>query len=170
MRTSASGAAALGAKVALIERDLLGGDCLNGGCVPSKAIIRTPHLYAEMRDVERMAREIRADIRVDFAAVMERVRGIRARISRADSVHRLIASGVVCSGRRRSMGCARCSRPAEALNESPASWWPGCPTTAGCAPPSDRRSKLQSQSLSQTSTGRTSTPCRTASCTNCAGA
>ena len=50
---AAHAAAALGAKVALIERDLLGGDCLNVGCVPSKAIIRTLHLYAEVRDVER---------------------------------------------------------------------------------------------------------------------
>ena len=91
---AAHAAAALGAKVALIERDLLGGDCLNVGCVPSKAIIRTSRLYAEMRDAEQYGARIPADIRVDFTAVMERMRGIRARISRADSVHRLIASGV----------------------------------------------------------------------------
>ena len=91
---AAHAAAALGAKVAPIERDLLGGDCLNVGCVPSKAIIRSSRLYAEMRDTEQYGARIPADIRVDFAAVMERMRGIRARISRADSVHRLIASGV----------------------------------------------------------------------------
>ena len=94
MPTSASGVAALGAKVAPIERDLLGGDCPNVGCVPSKAIIRTSRLYAEMRDAEQYGARTPADIRVDFAAVMERMHGIRARISRADSVHRLIASGV----------------------------------------------------------------------------
>ena len=50
---AAHAAAALGAKVALIERHLLGGDCLNIGCVPSKAIIRTSRLYAEMRDADQ---------------------------------------------------------------------------------------------------------------------
>lgn len=91
---AAQAAAALGAKVALIERARLGGDCLNVGCVPSKAIIRTSRLYAEMRNAEQYGAQIPADIRVDFAAVMERMRGIRARISRADSVQRLVAAGV----------------------------------------------------------------------------
>ena len=91
---AAHAAAALGAKVALIERNLLGGDCLNVGCVPSKAIIRTSRLYAEMRNAEQYGAQVPADIRVDFAAVMERMRDIRARISRADSVHRLVAVGV----------------------------------------------------------------------------
>lgn len=91
---AAHAAAALGAKVALIERDLLGGDCLNVGCVPSKALIRTSRLYAEMRNAQKFGAVIPADIRVDFPAVMERMRGIRARISRVDSVHRLIAAGV----------------------------------------------------------------------------
>ena len=54
--TAAREAAALGAKVALIERDLIGGDRLNVGCVPSKAIIRTARLYAEMRDAARFRR------------------------------------------------------------------------------------------------------------------
>lgn len=87
-------AAALGAQVALIERGLLGGDCLNVGCVPSKAIIRTSRLYADMRNAEQYGAQIPADIRVEFPAVMQRMRGIRARISRADSVRRLIAAGV----------------------------------------------------------------------------
>ena len=91
---AAHGAAALGAKVALIERNLLGGDCLNVGCVPSKAIIRTAHLYAEMRSAEHYGAQIPADIRVDFPAVMRRMRAIRARISLADSVRRLSAAGV----------------------------------------------------------------------------
>jgi len=91
---AAHAAAALGAKVALIERNLLGGDCLNVGCVPSKAIIRTSHLYADMRDAGQYGAQTPADIRVDFAAVMQRMRGIRARISRVDSVQRLVAAGV----------------------------------------------------------------------------
>jgi len=87
-------AAAKGATVALVERHLLGGTCLNIGCVPSKAILRTSRLYAEMRHADQYGARIPADICVDFAAVMQRVRGIRARISRADSAHRLTAAGV----------------------------------------------------------------------------
>src|SRR5881392_3642761 len=77
---AAHAAAALGAKVALIERDLLGGDCLNIGCVPSKTLIRTARVYAEMRNAEHFGAQNPADVRVDFAAVMERMRRIRARI------------------------------------------------------------------------------------------
>ena len=91
---TAHAAAALGAKVALVERNLLGGDCLNVGCVPSKAIIRTSHLYAGMRNAETYGAQIPSDIRVDFAGAMRRMRGIRARIGRADSVQRLAAAGV----------------------------------------------------------------------------
>ncbi|MEO6545304.1 MAG: mercuric reductase [Nitrospiraceae bacterium] len=91
---AAHAAAALGAKVALIERELLGGDCLNIGCVPSKSIIRTSRLYAEMRKAWQYGAQAPADIRVDFPAVMERMRGIRARISRVDSARRLLAAGV----------------------------------------------------------------------------
>jgi pyruvate/2-oxoglutarate dehydrogenase complex dihydrolipoamide dehydrogenase (E3) component len=91
---AAHAAAALGAKVALIERGLVGGDCLNVGCVPSKAIIRTSRLYAEMRNAEQYGAQTPADVRVEFPEVMQRMRGIRARISRADSVRRLLEAGV----------------------------------------------------------------------------
>lgn len=91
---AAHGAAGLGAKVALIERRWLGGDCLNVGCVPSKAILRTSRLYAEMRAAGHYGAETPADVRVDFPALMQRMRAIRARISRADSVSRLCAAGV----------------------------------------------------------------------------
>ena len=91
---AARSAAALGAKVALIERHLLGGDCLNYGCVPSKAIIRTSRLYAEMRAAANFGAAPPADIRVDFPAAMERMRRIRARISRVDSASRLTAEGI----------------------------------------------------------------------------
>jgi len=91
---AAHAAATLGAKVALIERHLLGGDCLNVGCVPSKSIIRTSRLYADMHRATQYGARIPSDIRVDFAAVMQRMRGIRARISRADSVRRLTEANV----------------------------------------------------------------------------
>lgn len=91
---AAQTAAALGAKVALVERHLLGGTCLNTGCLPSKAIIRTSRLYAEMRDANRYGVQVPDDIRVDFAAVMERVRRLRSHISGGDSVRNLVAAGV----------------------------------------------------------------------------
>jgi len=91
---AAHAAAALGAKVALIERLLLGGDCLNVGCVPSKAIIRTARLYADMRNARQYGAHVPGDIHADFPAAMKRMRGIRARISRADSVRRLSAAGI----------------------------------------------------------------------------
>jgi pyruvate/2-oxoglutarate dehydrogenase complex dihydrolipoamide dehydrogenase (E3) component len=91
---AASAAATMGAKVALVERAVLGGGCLNVGCVPSKTIIRTSRLYAEMRDAEHYGAQIPGDIRADFAAVMQRMRRIRTRVSRVDSVQRLSAAGV----------------------------------------------------------------------------
>lgn len=91
---AAQAAAALGRKVALVERYLLGGNCLNIGCVPSKALIRTSRLYAEMRDAERYGAQVPADIRVDFAALMQRMRAIRARLSRTFSAHDLAAAGI----------------------------------------------------------------------------
>ena len=91
---AARSAAALGAKVALIERHLLGGDCLNYGCVPSKTLIRTARLYAEMRNAANFGAAAPTDIRVDFPGAMERVRRIRARIGRVDSASRLSAEGI----------------------------------------------------------------------------
>jgi pyruvate/2-oxoglutarate dehydrogenase complex dihydrolipoamide dehydrogenase (E3) component len=92
--TAAGEAARLGAKVALIERDLIGGDRLNVGCVPSKAIIRTARLYAEMRDAEDFGGQVPGNIRMSFPAVMERMRQIQARLSRATSAQRLSEAGV----------------------------------------------------------------------------
>ena len=91
---AARAAAALGAKVALIERHLLGGDSLNYGSIPSKAIIRTSRLYAEMRTAANFGAVPPAEIRIDFAAAMERMRRIRTRISRVDSASRLVAEGI----------------------------------------------------------------------------
>jgi pyruvate/2-oxoglutarate dehydrogenase complex dihydrolipoamide dehydrogenase (E3) component len=93
-QVAANAAAALGTRVALIEHRLFGGNCLNIGCVPSKSIIRTSRLYAEMRNAEQYGVQTPDDIRVDFAAVMQRMRGIRARISRAYSARRMVAANV----------------------------------------------------------------------------
>jgi pyruvate/2-oxoglutarate dehydrogenase complex dihydrolipoamide dehydrogenase (E3) component len=92
--SAAYNAASLGAKVALIERKFVGGTCMNVGCAPSKTLIRTSHLYADMRNAEHFGAQAPADIRVNFPAIMERMRRIRARLSRAESVHRVIAAGV----------------------------------------------------------------------------
>jgi pyruvate/2-oxoglutarate dehydrogenase complex dihydrolipoamide dehydrogenase (E3) component len=92
--TAARDAAALGATVALIERDLIGGDRLNVGCVPSKSIIRTARLYAEMRDAENFGGQVPGEIGIGFAGLMERMRRIQARISRSISARRLSEAGI----------------------------------------------------------------------------
>ena len=91
---SAIGAASLGARVALIERDLMGGDCLNVGCVPSKALLRAARAVADVRAAAQFGVEAPAEARVDFARVMERMRRLRAEISRADSARRYRDLGV----------------------------------------------------------------------------
>ena len=90
---SAAGAAGLGAKVALVERHLLGGDCLNFGCVPSKAIIRSSRLAADFRDAARFGFTAPLSTEVDFSAVMERMRALRAAISRHDAAAALPGPG-----------------------------------------------------------------------------
>jgi len=89
---TAAGAAGLGARVALVERHLMGGDCLNVGCVPSKAILHSAHAVAALRDAPALgihaAPAAAASPQVDFARVMERMREIRSRISANDSVQR----------------------------------------------------------------------------------
>jgi pyruvate/2-oxoglutarate dehydrogenase complex dihydrolipoamide dehydrogenase (E3) component len=90
---SAAGAAALGAKVALIERHLMGGDCLNYGCVPSKAILRAARAVAEVRAAERFGVHT-SNVAVDFPKIMERMRRLRAQISPHDSAKRFRELGV----------------------------------------------------------------------------
>ncbi len=91
---AAAGAAGLGAKVALVERHLLGGDCLNAGCVPSKCIIRSSRVQAELHDAGQFGFQISGEVEVDFARIMERMRSLRARISFHDSVKRFQDLGV----------------------------------------------------------------------------
>ena len=94
-------AAALKAKVTLVERGRMGGDCLNTGCVPSKALIRTARLVAQIgRAGEFGLRNAQAE--VDFAAAMERVRRVVGEVAPHDSVERYTALGVeVIAGRAR---------------------------------------------------------------------
>ena len=89
----AIGAAGLGARVALVERGRLGGDCLNTGCVPSKAIIRSARAAAEARRASTLGIRTGA-VTADFGAVMERMRERRADISPHDSAARLRDAGV----------------------------------------------------------------------------
>ncbi|MEM9154512.1 MAG: mercuric reductase [Cyanobacteria bacterium P01_F01_bin.33] len=93
---TAKGAAGLGVglKVALIERHLMGGDCLNVGCVPSKCLIRSGRVAAQMRDSERYGVKSPDAIEVDFARVMERMREVRATISPIDSAKAAKGAGV----------------------------------------------------------------------------
>jgi pyruvate/2-oxoglutarate dehydrogenase complex dihydrolipoamide dehydrogenase (E3) component len=84
----AAGAAGLGARVALVERHLLGGDCLNYGCVPSKGIIRAARAVFEARNAEAFGVRGGTDLGFDFPTAMERMRRIRAAISRHDSARR----------------------------------------------------------------------------------
>ena len=81
-------AAGLGAKVALVERHLMGGDCLNVGCVPSKAVIRSARRVHEARQNGFMGLPLAGDSIPDFAGAMERMRQIRAHISDEDAAAR----------------------------------------------------------------------------------
>ena len=91
---TAAGAAGLGARVALVERHLLGGDCLNYGCVPSKALLRAARAYADVRDAGDYGVRVPEGVRVDFGAVMERMRRLRAGIADHDSAARFRDLGV----------------------------------------------------------------------------
>ncbi|MBR9980283.1 MAG: mercuric reductase [Desulfatitalea sp.] len=91
---SAAGAAGLGAKVALVERHMLGGDCLNVGCVPSKALIRAARAAAAVRDADDFGVQVPEGVQVDFSQVMERLRRLRASIAPNDSVRRFSDLGV----------------------------------------------------------------------------
>jgi pyruvate/2-oxoglutarate dehydrogenase complex dihydrolipoamide dehydrogenase (E3) component/uncharacterized membrane protein YdjX (TVP38/TMEM64 family) len=90
---SAAGAAGLGAKVALVERHLLGGDCLNVGCVPSKALLGAARIAAQVRGAEAFGVRT-GSVDVDFGAVMARMRRLRADLSPLDGVERLTGLGV----------------------------------------------------------------------------
>ena len=85
---SAAGAAGVGARVALIESHLLGGDCLTVGCVPSKLLLRCAKAAAAVRNAAEFGVTIDGEVKVDFGAVMERLRRLRASIAPIDSAER----------------------------------------------------------------------------------
>lgn len=88
-------AAAAKAKVALVERHKMGGDCLNTGCVPSKALIRSASFMRDVRRAEALGfKNVTAE--VDFPAVMERVQRVIDKIEPHDSVERYTGLGVEC--------------------------------------------------------------------------
>jgi pyruvate/2-oxoglutarate dehydrogenase complex dihydrolipoamide dehydrogenase (E3) component len=90
---TAAGAAGLGAKVALVEKNLLGGDCLIVGCVPSKAVIRSSRAIFDAMEAGHFGVRAAA-AQVDFPAVMERMRKLRADLSPHDSAERFAKLGV----------------------------------------------------------------------------
>lgn len=92
----AAGAAGLGLglKIALIEKHLMGGDCLNVGCVPSKCIIRSSRVVAQMREAGDFGIHPPQQIEVDFPAVMRRMRKVRAGIGDHDSAERFQKLGI----------------------------------------------------------------------------
>lgn len=88
-------AAATKAKVALIEKHLMGGDCLNTGCVPSKALIRSAKLLSHINRSKEFGID-QASAQFDFAQVMQRVRNVIKAIEPHDSVQRYTQLGVEC--------------------------------------------------------------------------
>ncbi|WOE83452.1 FAD-dependent oxidoreductase [Aeromonas veronii] len=88
-------AAAVKAKVALIEKHKMGGDCLNSGCVPSKALIRSARFAAEQRKADELGFSP-SHSRADFAAVMERVAEVIKEVEPHDSIERYQGLGVEC--------------------------------------------------------------------------
>lgn len=90
----AAGAAGLGAKVALVERHFMGGDCLNVGCVPSKAVIRAARAAAAVRDAGAFGVHVPQGVSVNFSQAMERMRRLRAAIAPHDSVKRFSDLGI----------------------------------------------------------------------------
>ena len=88
-------AAAVKAKVALIEKHKMGGDCLNSGCVPSKALIRSARFAAEQRRANELGFNP-SQASADFAAVMERVARVIKEVEPHDSIERYQGLGVEC--------------------------------------------------------------------------
>ena len=87
--------ATVNARVALVEREKMGGDCLNTGCVPSKSLLRAARAAHEMRTADRFG-IAGVEPEVDFAAVMARVQSVIATIEPKDSVERYTSLGVDC--------------------------------------------------------------------------
>ncbi|MCW5771783.1 MAG: FAD-dependent oxidoreductase [Rhodospirillaceae bacterium] len=105
----AAGAVQMGARVALIEKHRMGGDCLNYGCVPSKALLAAAHAAQAQRDAARFGIAAR-EPEVDFARVRAHVRGVIAAIAPTDSVERFAGLGVTVI-----LGTARFAGPNDVI-------------------------------------------------------
>ncbi len=103
----AAGASQMGARTVLIEKGLMGGDCLNFGCVPSKALLAAGHAAQAQRDSGRFG-VAATEPAVDWAKVREHVRGVVAAIAPNDSVERFEGLGVTVL-----QGAARFTGPRE---------------------------------------------------------
>ncbi len=91
---AAAGAAGLGAKVALVERDLMGGDCLNVGCVPSKGLLSAARIASTVHHADQFGMQLPGDLKVNFPQVMERMRRLRSEIGPHDSAARFSELGI----------------------------------------------------------------------------
>jgi pyruvate/2-oxoglutarate dehydrogenase complex dihydrolipoamide dehydrogenase (E3) component len=92
--TVASGAAQLGAKTLLIEKEpSLGGDCLHYGCVPSKTLIRSAHVYHQIKHADRLGLPVMAAPPIDFSRIAQRVKDVIAVIQKHDSAERFCGLG-----------------------------------------------------------------------------
>lgn len=91
--TAAGGCAAIGGRVAIIERHLMGGDCLVTGCIPSKGMISAARVASVLYRAKDYGIRVPQGAAVDFPAVMERMRKLRARIAPADSVRNMAEAG-----------------------------------------------------------------------------
>lgn len=85
---TAAGSAGVGGRVALVEEQMLGGDCLVSGCVPSKALLACAQRVVDVRQAGRFGVRLQGEVGVDFAAIMERMRRLRAKIAPHDSAQR----------------------------------------------------------------------------------
>ena len=92
--TAARGASRLGARVALVEERTLGGECLATGCVPSKALLRSARAAASVAGAGSFGVRVPAGADVDFAAVMKRIRDVRAQISVHDAARKAAEAGI----------------------------------------------------------------------------
>jgi len=148
---AAAGAAGLGARVALIEKNLMGGDCLNVGCVPSKALIRAARACAQVRDAAQFGVRIPDGVQYDFTTAMERVRKLRARISHNDSAHRFTKLGVdVFIGAARFTGPDTIEVGGKTLRFAKAAI---CTGSRASAPATTRRSRRSSTATVPRSSG-----------------
>ena len=91
---TAAGIAGLGGRVALIERHMMGGDCLNVGCVPSKGVIRAARAAHALKEAADFGITFEGEPKIDFEFAMERMRRLRSNISANDSVSRFSSLGV----------------------------------------------------------------------------